>query len=358
MPSTNKSPWGQHLQTSHCSHGPAPSSNCPHTFDSSKREHLLTTVVRGNQITANVPQIILSLSYFSYNALFTRMQAEAEWNAFSIRYQPLRVTSPRGDQRSTYRLQLPYSYSIPLQAISILLHWIVSNTIYVVVVEGGYYSGGLSGSADWMIHAVGPDNSYGLAPDSFIGIGFSSGAILLVFCLGLALLIVPLALGWRKYQGVMVVAAANSMVMSAACHVSAALETRNPSKTNSASFEHVKSEKSIAGEWMYGLRRLTGQKMSEGQSLLQQSRPDDTFADGNKDDGVKMVGREIILEDDGMPDLLRRMRIARSKLKWGVVKMPAEFYEQFRGTDTETLHLAFGVEEQEVYAPEEGRWYA
>lgn len=88
-------------------------------------------------VTANLPQLLLSLSYFVYNSLFTRFCTEKEWNSYGLDYRPLRVTRPQGQQRSTYRLQLPYQYSIPLIIISIFLHWLVSNALYVFVLEGG-----------------------------------------------------------------------------------------------------------------------------------------------------------------------------------------------------------------------------
>lgn len=88
-------------------------------------------------LASNSPQIILSICYFSFNAFFTRTQTENEWSSYSLSYKPLRVSVPRGEQTSTYRLQLPYKYSLPLLAISALLHWILSNAIFLYVVEGG-----------------------------------------------------------------------------------------------------------------------------------------------------------------------------------------------------------------------------
>lgn len=85
----------------------------------------------------NMPQLILSCAYFAYNALYTRMLAESEWQSFSVGYRPLRVTNPQGQQWSTFRLQLPYMYSIPLLVISIILHWVTSNAIFLFVSEGG-----------------------------------------------------------------------------------------------------------------------------------------------------------------------------------------------------------------------------
>ncbi|KAH6657589.1 hypothetical protein BKA67DRAFT_192664 [Truncatella angustata] len=93
----------------------------------------------GSLLVANTPQLILSLCYFSYNTFFTRLAVETEWNSFSLRHQPLRVSYPVGKQVSKYRLQLPYRYSIPLLAVSILLHWLVSNSVYIFITEGGKF---------------------------------------------------------------------------------------------------------------------------------------------------------------------------------------------------------------------------
>lgn len=91
-------------------------------------------------LKVNLPQLLLSLFYFNYNSLFTRLCAEKEWSSYGTDYLPLRVTEPQGRQRSTFRLQLPYRYSVPLILASIFLHWLVSRALYVFVFEGGRFS--------------------------------------------------------------------------------------------------------------------------------------------------------------------------------------------------------------------------
>ena len=82
-------------------------------------------------------QVFLAACYYFYNGLLTRFMAEREWNAYSLAYQPLRVTLPKGSQTSTYRLQLPYRLGLPLLVIIALLHWTLSNTYYLSIFEGG-----------------------------------------------------------------------------------------------------------------------------------------------------------------------------------------------------------------------------
>lgn len=304
-----------------------------------------------SKITANLPQVALSLSYFSYSALFTRLQAETEWNGFSVDYKPLRVTCRQGEQLSTYRLQLPYRYSIPLLTTSILLHWLVSNTIYMSVAEGGYYSSG-DGNDEIFVER------YGLSSDAYIGIGFSSGAILLVLCIAILLLFIPIILAWRKYKGVMVVAGANSMVISAACHVSIASVPPGdavPAVTATSSPASARDA-----------FKATGVSVSTDDMEMRNLLSPPTLSPPAGQQNLKVQNEhrghaeyDLVSEGDESPEMQMRIRMSQSKLRWGVVRMPAEFGERlYQDVGEEVGHLAFGIKEQNVVTPEEGRWYA
>lgn len=85
-------------------------------------ESLIYLYLKDNQIIltiiiANSPQLLLSFLYLTYNGLFSCMLLADEWNDYAHSRKPLRVTQPSGNQRSTYRLQLPYRYSIPFRVI-------------------------------------------------------------------------------------------------------------------------------------------------------------------------------------------------------------------------------------------------
>ncbi|RGP73074.1 hypothetical protein FLONG3_6389, partial [Fusarium longipes] len=131
-------------------------------------------------MVANSPQLILSICYLAYNGLFTRMLAEFEWSKYSIEFRALRVTEPKGNQNSTYRLQLPYS-------------------IYVSNYE-----------------AYSPETPPELTVT--IGLQFSSKAILISFVMSVCVAVVPILLANVKLPGIMVISAGNSAVISAACH--------------------------------------------------------------------------------------------------------------------------------------------
>lgn len=97
-----------------------------------KRNVLILSV-----ILANIPQVLMSLIYFNYNALFTCIFLADEWDRFfGEKKKGLRVSTwPQGHRRQTYFLQLPYRYSLALAAFSGGLHWLISQSIFLIRVE-------------------------------------------------------------------------------------------------------------------------------------------------------------------------------------------------------------------------------
>jgi len=87
-------------------------------------------------VLVNTPQLLLSIIYLAYNSTLTKAATAIEWAQFSTGYRPLRVTTPRGDQTSSYFLGLPYRYAILSMAISSLVHWVTSQALFAVTVEG------------------------------------------------------------------------------------------------------------------------------------------------------------------------------------------------------------------------------
>jgi hypothetical protein len=116
----------------------------------------LTGIIQ-NVIVAKSPQVIISLVYFSYNAAITSMPLAHEWSGFFERAKSLRVSSSRqGLQRSSYFLQLPYRYALPLLGLSALLHWLASQSLSVVSVELYNMFGEHSSTGD-CAHGLKPD---------------------------------------------------------------------------------------------------------------------------------------------------------------------------------------------------------
>jgi len=94
----------------------------------------LATSFVGMELLTNTPQLAVSFLYFCLNDTMTRMILAADYNNFAIHRRPLRVSFPRGEQRSTWYLTIPYQYAIPILTTFTLIHWSVSEGLFYVQV--------------------------------------------------------------------------------------------------------------------------------------------------------------------------------------------------------------------------------
>jgi hypothetical protein len=148
---------------------------------------------------ANLPQVCLSLLYFSINRICTSICFALEWNKYAIHKKGLRVTTPSGQQRSTHFSQLPLRWAVPLTLISGVLHWLLSQSLFLVRQEVRTREGELY-------------------PGSTCACGYSAQSLLAFTLLFLSLLLTIL---YRLLRGIDVhlpPARHCSLVISAACH--------------------------------------------------------------------------------------------------------------------------------------------
>jgi hypothetical protein len=166
-----------------------------------------------NAIVANIPQIILSGIYFTYNGLFTCFMLGNEWDQYGRTRKGLRVgSSPQGAQRTTYFLQLPYRFALPLMVISSVLHWLCSQSIFVVSVIISSIEFGDSINNP-------PFHADNITQTEFITCGYSPRAIFGVIIIGIFMVIGVILAGRRRYHGVIPVAGTCSAAISAMCHI-------------------------------------------------------------------------------------------------------------------------------------------
>lgn len=155
-------------------------------------------------LIANTPQAIFSFLYVCYNALFTVMFLSRELCRFSVTAgrgrKYLRVTDPQGEQKSTYFLSLPYKYGVPLLSASGLVHWLVSQSIFLA-----------------NISIIPPDGSQPMQ-DEITTVAYSPIAMLFILFVVFALLVFLVATAWRKLPFGMPLIGSNSIAISAACH--------------------------------------------------------------------------------------------------------------------------------------------
>jgi len=126
------------------------------------------------------------------------MVSAHEWSRFTTAPKSLRTSDPRGAQRSTYWLSLPWSYALPLAISSSVLHWLISQALFVARTEVLDTNGGFSEIL------------------SYMSIGYSPLAILLALLFGSGMVLGMIINGMRKLRGGVLVGN-NSLAIAAAC---------------------------------------------------------------------------------------------------------------------------------------------
>lgn len=152
-----------------------------------------------NAWLANTPQIFLSALYFSINRLCTSLCFAREWNEYAIKRRSLRVTYPRSEQQGTHFLQLPYRWAIRLILTSAVLHWLSSQSLFLMRFE----------------HRDVEGNLY---PTSTCSRGYSTLSFLVFSLILWGLLMTVLALMLRRLRISIPISAHCSTIISAACH--------------------------------------------------------------------------------------------------------------------------------------------
>jgi hypothetical protein len=170
-----------------------------------------TAGLLSNVVVANIPQLLLSFFYLNYNGLMTVMSLGREWSGFGVRRNGLRVsTTPTGAQRSTYFLQLPYRYSLPIIVATATLHWLLSESIFLVFVEAILFDDGEYSSADRIWSRT--------VSEYLITCGYSPSAMLASIMVAALMVSCIIGIGFVKLPSSMPVASSCSAAIAAACH--------------------------------------------------------------------------------------------------------------------------------------------
>ncbi|PLB51183.1 hypothetical protein P170DRAFT_455443 [Aspergillus steynii IBT 23096] len=151
-------------------------------------------------LLSNMPQLVLSVLYFLSNGILTNMVVAAEYNEYAIHRKPLRVSWPKGQQRSTRYLSLPYRYRVPFMILAVALHWLMSQSLFFTQVRLFDIDGEMV--ERW----------------STTRCGYSLVAILTTLIVGAIATLSLMGLSLRRYKSNMPLPIYSSIEISAACH--------------------------------------------------------------------------------------------------------------------------------------------
>ena len=173
-------------------------------FGTFSTQNLVTASSRwsllANVVFANLPQLLVSLLYLVYNNMLTAMLTAHECTKFARERRGLRVSQPRGEQRTTFWLQLPYRYILPVMAVMAVFHWTLSRSLFFVNIT------------EYNNPRANPGSPLAFAT------GYSPLAILVSFNIGLAMMLGIAGVAFRKLDPGMPITGSCSLALSAACH--------------------------------------------------------------------------------------------------------------------------------------------
>lgn len=84
-----------------------------------------------NVLLANIPQLLTSIFYLSYNSILTMFLVQFEFSSMYKTHKSLRVSEPEGTQRSSYPISLPFRYGIPLSVSTGVMSWLLSQCLFL-----------------------------------------------------------------------------------------------------------------------------------------------------------------------------------------------------------------------------------
>jgi hypothetical protein len=203
-----------------------------------------------NAVIANAPQVVLSWVYFSYNGLLTLMSLASEWESYTLHRKGLRVAGvPEGEQRSTYFLQLPYRIAIPFVVLSAFLHWLVSQSFFLVSVQ-----------------VYGHDTTDGWQPRSNspttrISCGYSLLPLVLVLATGGSLLIAIIIRGFLPFKTATPIVGCCSAAIAAACQ---------PLEEDDGESATSKVQWGVMGQFKNGFEHCGMSRRAVGQLVVEQ----------------------------------------------------------------------------------------
>ncbi|KAH0034207.1 hypothetical protein KCU78_g2310, partial [Aureobasidium melanogenum] len=153
-----------------------------------------------NAWLTSIPQLLFSFTYFNLNGIFTSMALAKEWNMMASQRKGLRVSHPEMAQRSTYFLQLPYKWAIPLTIAGGSLHWLVSQSVFLVQTD--------------VLSATGERDT----DMAFVASGFSSSSYFVLILVFGAIFLAAYVVAMLPLRENIPFGASCSAIISAACH--------------------------------------------------------------------------------------------------------------------------------------------
>jgi hypothetical protein len=152
-------------------------------------------------LVANVPQLGFSLLFVIYSNIWSKLLVAHEFDRLTQTKKGLRVSErPRGMQRVGHFFTLPARYALPLMACSALLHWLCSQSFFMVRIDGVKANGEID------------------QDDRLVRLGYSATGIVSLVGVAVAMMVATVCIGSFRRLQTGLGETSMSVVISAACH--------------------------------------------------------------------------------------------------------------------------------------------
>lgn len=154
-----------------------------------------------NLLVANIPQVAFSLLYMLHSNAWAKIYMAVEFDKYRQRPTGLRVSDVRrGAQRKSRFFDLPIIWTLSIIATSATLHWLTSQALFLVRIDG------IDSHGD-----VDPN-------DQLTRLGYNCRAIVALICVLLVVAVVTFCISWFRKFEIGLGEVGNSLIISAACH--------------------------------------------------------------------------------------------------------------------------------------------
>lgn len=209
-----------------------------------------------------------------------------------------------------------------------------------------------------------------MTEDAFIAVGVSGQAFLILFIISGVLCVLPVLFSFRKSPGDMVSGGTNSLVISAACHVSVMGRKTTTRRISGDSRTGPGTSANMAER---ASDRGTSSTLTDGQRVSMSSVDVSIEEPRIADDLTTGIPLERLEQHEGeedeerlLPDMTPEeseehelsllQEVATSKVRWGAVALRPDMSQGLEAEET-VMHLGFGTEEDDVQLPQEDHLY-
>lgn len=152
-------------------------------------------------LVANVPQLGFSLLYVVYSNIWSKLIVAHEFDRLTQVKKGLRVSErPRGMQRASHFFSLPARFALPLMGCSAALHWLCSQSFFMVRIDGVNAQGAVDEN------------------DRLVRLGYSATGIVALIGVSVGMLVATACICAFRRMGTPLHETSMSVLISAACH--------------------------------------------------------------------------------------------------------------------------------------------